>query len=102
MSAGRGVIMAQLTGVTSVGPPICRRRHYPTCQARRTHACLVGLEHLMPPRVFLRGLHGCTLLGIVTDLPDPVAWCGSGRLKASRPLIRVLVINDNIYGLTIS
>ena len=25
-----------------------------------------------------------------------------GRFKASRPLIRVLVINDNIYGLTIS
>ena len=25
-----------------------------------------------------------------------------GRLKASRPLIRVLVFNDNIYGLTIS
>jgi hypothetical protein len=25
-----------------------------------------------------------------------------GHVKASRPLIRVLIINDNIYGLTIS
>jgi len=102
VSAGRGVIMAQLTGVTSADPPICRRRHYPTCQARRTHACLVGLEHLMPPRVFPRGLHGCTLLGIVTDLPNPSGLVRVGKAESFRPLIRVLVINDNIYGLTIS
>jgi hypothetical protein len=39
--------------------------------------------------------------GVVASLPPPLLHCRAAPgMKAFRPIIRVLVINDNHYGLT--
>jgi hypothetical protein len=95
---------------------MCQVQLHAHCQrltGRHSYGAVVGLEHLRAARVATpafqvvwSALHYAYVMAalVMRNIHvDTAADLGLGQitLKASRPLIRVFVINDNRYGLTI-